>query len=324
VWTICGSAAAHHSPALFDLSRVVTLEGQVVRYDFTNPHVYIYLDVAGDDGELVSWELEASSTPNLVRRGWGPDSIAVGERLRVRVNPPRQAALSVARAQSVIWPDGRTLAVRGEDSVAPPEVAVAGAESLEGTWLGRYALTQVGTDLAAWPLTGKGRAAQQRYDGSQNPHVDCVPVAAPSLMLYSNVYTLRIEAERVLIGIEWMNAERAVYMDGRSFPDGGERSNQGYSIGRWEGESLVIETRNFADNGAGNAFEIPSGAEKRLMERLTLSEDRKRIDYVFWLGDPEYLTGTVYGEGTWDYRPDLQPLPNQCDPEVARRFLETG
>jgi hypothetical protein len=93
-------------------------------------------------------------------------------------------------------------------------------------------------------------------------------------------------------------------------------------VGHWEGETFVVEPRDFADNGAGNAFEVPSGAQKRVVERFTLSGDGKRIDYAFELTDPEYLTEPVTGAGVWDYRPDLEPLPNQCDPQVARRFLD--
>ncbi|HSG66412.1 MAG TPA: DUF6152 family protein, partial [Gammaproteobacteria bacterium] len=70
---ICASpVGAHHSPARFDMTKELQLDGTVSRYDFTNPHVYIYLDVRGADGRVLTWELEASSTPNLVRRGWGP------------------------------------------------------------------------------------------------------------------------------------------------------------------------------------------------------------------------------------------------------------
>ena len=309
---------AHHSPARFDLNRVVELEGTVSRFDFSNPHAYIYLDVADDTG-TTTWELEASSTPNLVRRGWGPDSVEVGDRIRVTVNPPRLGGLT-ARAQTLHWRDGRTLAVRGGGSVVPPGDPDVRASTLAGIWLGRYGLAQVGTGLADWPLTDKGRIAQAAYDGSQNPHVDCIPVAAPSLMLYSNVYTVGVQAERITIDVEWMNTRRVVHLDAALAP--GARSNQGFSTGYWDGDALIVETQAFADNGAGNAFEIPSGAQKRLTERFELAAGGAELHYEFELVDPEYLSETITGSGIWDYRPDLSPLPNQCDLEVARRFLQ--
>ncbi len=316
-----GTAAGHHSPSRFDMSQIVTLEGTVARYDFTNPHVYIYLDVPGANGETVTWELEASSTPNLSRRGWRPDSVRVGEHVSVRVNPPRAAGQHVARAQSVIWADGRRLAVRGEGTIAGPADTQARAASLAGTWLGRYGLAQVGRNLASWPMTAKGRAAQAAYDGTQNPHVDCIPVAAPSIMLYSNIYNVDVAEDRVTIDIEWMNVRRVIWLDGRAHPDPAERTNQGHSVGRWEDGVLIVDTRNFTDHGAGNAFEIPSGVSKHVTERLRLSDDGKRIEYAFVLEDPEFLSEPVHGEGIWDYRPDLVALPNACDREVARRFL---
>jgi len=317
-----GVAFGHHSPSRFDLTRVETLTGIVSRYDFTNPHVYVYLDTIDADGMTTTWELEASSTPNLVRRGWGPDSLRVGEQISAVVNPPRDAGGHTARAQSIRWGDGRTLAVRGGGSVVPAPETLARASSLAGSWLGRYGLAQVGTDLAEWPLTPKGRTAQASYDGSQNPHIDCVPVAAPSLMMYSNVYTIDIEDDRVTIHIEWMDSQRVVHLGGGSALGAVPRTNQGYSVGHWDGRDLIVETRRFADNGAGNAFEIPSGAQKSLQERFALSGDGREIRYSFVLEDPEYLSQAVQGEAIWDYRPDLAPLPNQCDPEVARRFLE--
>lgn len=72
----------------------------------------------------------------------------------------------------------------------------------------------------------------------------------------------------------------------------------------------------------GNAFQIPSGVCKHLVEGLTLSDDGKRIEYEFELEDPEYLTEAVTGTTTWDYRPDLEPHRVECDPVNARRFLE--
>lgn len=323
IWVVITGppVGAHHSPARFDLDRVVTLEGTVARYDFTNPHVYIYIDVQDADGGVTRWELEASSTPNLVRRGWSPESLTVGERIAVDVNPPRDGPHRVARAQVVTFADGSELAVRGGGSVVPPAETAVRTGTLAGVWLGRYGLAQVGTNLASWPLTVKGKTAQAAYDGSQNPHIDCVPVPAPLLMLYSNIYTVAIEPKAVTIDIEWMDSKRVIHLADIQRFDAVERSNQGYSVGRWDDGALIVETRRFSDHGAGNAFEIPSGEEKSLIERFELAGDGRELRYEFVLEDPEFLSEPISGEGIWDYRPDLSPLPNQCDPEIARRFL---
>jgi len=320
---LAGPVQAHHSQARFDLDTISTLAGTVARFDFTNPHVYLYLETAAEAGTAVTWELEASSTPNLIRRGWSADSVTVGDEITVRIHPPKMSGRHVARLRSFERADGSRLAVRGDGSVIGPVDETATASSLAGTWLGRYGLAQVATHLDSWPLTENGRAALASYDGSQNPQIDCVSVAAPSIMLYSNIYDVALSDDRVVMKTEWMNVERVIYLDGREHPDD-DRANQGHSVGHWEGETLVVDTRNFSDNGAGNAFEIPSGAEKHVVERFSLGADRRTIEHEFVLEDPEFLAEPIRGTGVWDYRPDLEAQSTECDPEVARRFLREG
>ena len=216
--------------ARFDLGTITALVGTVTRFDFTNPHVYLYLESVDEAGTAVTWELEASSTPNLVRRGWSADSVAVGDEITVRIHPPKISGRYVARLRSFERADGSRLAVRGDGTVIGPVDESAMATSLTGIWLGRYGLAQVGTNLESWPLTAKGRAALASYDGSQNPQIDCVSVAAPSIMLYSNIYDVALSDDRVVMKTEWMNVERVIYLDGREHPDD-DRANQGHSVG---------------------------------------------------------------------------------------------
>ncbi len=64
-----GSAGAHHSHAMFDMTKDVSITGTVTNYSYRNPHVFLYLDVPGDNGEVVFWAVEMSSIGNTQRRG---------------------------------------------------------------------------------------------------------------------------------------------------------------------------------------------------------------------------------------------------------------
>ena len=108
-------------------------------------------------------------------------------------------------------------------------------------------------------------------------------------------------------------------MDCRAAP--AERSLQGHSVGRFEGDALVIETTNFADNPWGTARGIPSGAQKRVVERYRLTDDGETLTVDFTIEDPEYLTEPFSGSELWRYAPQLALVPNKCDVEVARRYL---
>ena len=319
-----GSATAHHSQIEFNLdpTAIETISGTVTQYDFVNPHVYVYFEAeeAGDSTTL--WELEASSTPNLIRRGWSRDSVRVGQKLTIDIHPAKIPGRHVARISTMYFDDGSRLAVRGEGDIPEPADPNARAESLTGRWLGRYGLPQVSFDLHLWPLTPKGQAAQVGYDQTLNPQIDCIPVASPSLMLYSNIFEVRVTDNFAEILFEWLDVERVIYLDGRAHPPADELFHQGHSIGHWEDSTLVVDTSNFTEHGAGNAFQVPSSTGKHLVEHLTLSDDGKRIGYTFELTDREYLSESVTGGVIWDYRPDLEPQRIECNREVARRFLD--
>jgi len=80
---------AHHSHAMFDETKVVTLEGVVKQFKFSNPHTWLFVTVTGKDGKAVDWVLEGQSVGSLMRMGWTEYSIKAGDRIRVDINPLR-------------------------------------------------------------------------------------------------------------------------------------------------------------------------------------------------------------------------------------------
>jgi hypothetical protein len=100
-------AAAHHSfAAEFDDKKPVKLDGTVVRFDFINPHSWIYLDVKNPDGTVVRWAVETGSTNALFRRGWRKDSLRAGDHITVDAFRAKDGS-NTANASTVKLPDGR-------------------------------------------------------------------------------------------------------------------------------------------------------------------------------------------------------------------------
>jgi hypothetical protein len=83
-----GSALAHHSFAMFDQKKVMTLQGTVHEFQWTNPHAFIELDVASS-GKTQRWSIELNSPNNLKRQGWVRTSLRPGEKVKVRIAPLR-------------------------------------------------------------------------------------------------------------------------------------------------------------------------------------------------------------------------------------------
>jgi hypothetical protein len=82
--------SAHHSFAAFDMSEVKTITGVVSRFEWTNPHTFIWVDVTNDKGVVESWAIEGMSPNYLGRRGWSKNSVKPGEKITVTVRPLKE------------------------------------------------------------------------------------------------------------------------------------------------------------------------------------------------------------------------------------------
>ena len=100
--------AAHHSPIIFDMGTEIEVEGQVTLFDWTNPHVYIFVEATDDAGREIEWQFETDATPILLRNGWTRDSLLPGDRVSVRANPDRHLN-NLARQRTIRHPWNRKL-----------------------------------------------------------------------------------------------------------------------------------------------------------------------------------------------------------------------
>ena len=83
------SALAHHSFAMFDQSKSVTVQGTVKDFRWTNPHVFIQLLVKTEGGSEVEWSIEMTSPEHLARNGWRPGTLKAGDAVTLEIHPMR-------------------------------------------------------------------------------------------------------------------------------------------------------------------------------------------------------------------------------------------
>ena len=109
-------AMAHHAfTAEFDVDKPITVSGTIAKLEWVNPHAWLWLDVKGEDGKVVSWAFEMGSPNMLLRRGWKIDDIKPGTVVQVSGYKVR-SGLPVANASVVKLPDGRDLFARTNDA----------------------------------------------------------------------------------------------------------------------------------------------------------------------------------------------------------------
>jgi hypothetical protein len=108
VLLVSGTAFAHHSFAMFDQTKVVTLKGVVREFQWTNPHAFIHIEVANDSGGKDMWQVELNSPNNLKRQGWKSSSVKAGDAVTLVLNPLRDGSKG-GLFVSLKLPDGSAL-----------------------------------------------------------------------------------------------------------------------------------------------------------------------------------------------------------------------
>jgi len=115
----CASVSAHHAfAAEFDANSPVTLKGTVTKVEWTNPHMWLYIDVRGENGTVTTWAIEGGAPNALFRRGFRRDSFPVG--IVVTVEGFRaKSGKAVANGRDVVYPDGAKLMMGSSGTGAP-------------------------------------------------------------------------------------------------------------------------------------------------------------------------------------------------------------
>src|SRR5215469_16891120 len=133
---VASSVFAHHSAAMYEKVKSITLVGTVSRYVWGNPHVYIYV-VQQDGGNSGEWEIEGSPPSILHRLGWSANTLQVGDTITVVGRPakdPKRRALlplSITRGHTKLF-DHKTEVAQLS---TPDGVASSSAQGLNGVWV---------------------------------------------------------------------------------------------------------------------------------------------------------------------------------------------
>src|SRR5688500_10719795 len=316
---VAAPASAHHSISMFDTSKEILIEGKVARFDWVNPHMYLIVETTGPDGRPALVEGEGLGITQALVDGLDRDALKPGTPVVVRANPNRGGWGKQVRIMDVTTQDGE---VHPFYAANRRTRTLTAAESLEGHWApSRAGFGAAMGAMARWPVTPEARAAQAALadDGI------CNPDSPPVLSVFDELRTIELGDDEVVMRFDNTGdrSERVVHMSA-GHPTEVQPSVQGHAIGRWEGETLVIDTIGFEADSSGLALNVPAGPRKHMVERLTLTEDRTRLRYEVTVEDPDFLTAPATLTQQWDHRPDLEFAQNTgaCDPEVARRYKD--
>jgi hypothetical protein len=338
--TFAGIARAHHSfSAEFDADTTGEIEGTITRVWFANPHVRYRLEVENEEGAVEEWELQLANVTTLRGTGWGPDTLEVGDRVAVQGQLGRNGAhkLYVRGAKLA---DGRELlpyAARAREP-DPSDLALAGREASEfaygtpqndypvditGPWRNSYKFRVTVDDLEPkpTPFTAEGRRVFEATEHYDDYALRCMAPGLPRI--FGSPYNMEIVdagTHYVALYIEH-NTPRRIYMDGREPPAEYPPTSLGFSVGRWEGDELVIETTHLLPGWLDGSGLPMSGEGTRIVERWTLTDDRLAMDRTMTIHDPYYTQPLVRRRGS-ARGDDVELIEHaSCDPQSYYRDL---
>lgn len=107
-----GAAVAHHSFAMFDQQKKITLTGVVGDFEWTNPHALLHVIVPGEAGAEEEWWVEMQSLGRIARGGWRRDTVKPGDKITVEIHPLKDGSAGGAFIYAVTG-DGRRLGQTG-------------------------------------------------------------------------------------------------------------------------------------------------------------------------------------------------------------------
>jgi hypothetical protein len=84
---VVSPALSHHSHAMFDHTKEVSVTGTVTQWVFRNPHAFLFIDVKDENGEVVNYSIEMSNIPNMITRGFGQTTFRPGDKVTAKVHP---------------------------------------------------------------------------------------------------------------------------------------------------------------------------------------------------------------------------------------------
>jgi hypothetical protein len=337
------TSAQRSFTAAYDSSRKVTLEGSVTKLEWVNPRAFLFLNVRDATGTVSNWAVEFGNPLELEKNGYKSNTLRIGDIVRVEgilargdarqvsatsvvlkstgrrlfVAPPKRSA--AAAAPSPRWPNGRVRfgpapGSKGYWGVASAKVLVENTATKVAMNDDGLLLNLADIDKVA-PFRPWSRAVyeyRQRTLLKDDPIARCLPPGGPRQfqLPYGFQFIEQPELGRILILHGGGNRNwRVIYTDGRAPVQAAEAvaSYYGTSVGRWEGDTLVVDSVGFNEKFWMTAGGLPHSEALHLIERFS-RPNLGTLRYEVTVDDPRAYTRRWSGSWTiqWVSDEDLQ------------------
>lgn len=311
------SVMAHHSRSEFT-DEVQVLEGELTAVRWANPHPTFELQMSNPDGSERSYEIQAYGTMyTLSRGGVSADYFNLGEKVQIagQISTRRE---NVFLANNMLLENGQEIVLNGgaepyfnqegvgglanwaanESDVADAEVENLG---LFRVWSQPHRSADFrdgkGATNLHLPFNEDALSKRATWDPLNDPDMQCMPKGMPVVMVTPHPFTFSEDGSNVKILAHEYAVERVIHIADADSPGSQAPNPLGYSVGRWEGDTLIVNTTDITANYFFFGFNLSEKLE--IEERITLSEDQTRLDYLAVFTDPDTFTEPARIDRHW-------------------------
>ena len=318
-------AFGHHARFEFDESELVEVRGSVTSVFWRNPHIRFSISTAAEnDAQGEEWLVEGSSINRLERLGVTEDMLNTDGEVRVlgflsrrdenRLLPVYMTlengremvmTLGPAREFGLVDENAQDNTTIGDQEV---QLATRRAEGIFRVWV--VSSRSGGTEDL--PLTAAARAVKDAWAQPEDRAWRCDPPGMLENM--SSPYPMELVdgGDEITLRLEQWDGVRTIHMDRSIESADPPPTRMGYSVGRWEGRTLIVQSKNF-ESGAYDDIGTPQSAAMRVVERFALSEDGTRLDWSASVIDPETFTEPVARQNLhFSWVPGEEVKPFNC------------
>ena len=322
-----GFADAHHSQAgIFDSGKTIEIDGVIKSVTWRNPHGQILLSVKDAKGAETVWDAETASISILRNRGVEGSSIHVGDRVTIAGNPSLRSRPEIL-ARNVLLPTGYEFTFGSPDAYFPAGKAgrLIGRAKIDGDVAAAKAKADgmfrvwstIMSDPAAfpmfkggYPLTAAGQAGLAKWNPRDNILLKCGTKGTPLIMISPLPMEFRKQGDKIVMRLEEYDTVRTIHLNPKDVAPS-KHTLFGYSRGRWEGATLVVETDHIAA-GYFDHLGTPQSDQIKTVERFIPNADYSRLDYTLTTTDPANFTRTFELKRYFVWKPENSVHPYEC------------
>ena len=351
--------AQQTSPATYDTSRKIKLQGAVTRIEWTYPHAYVFIDVKDASGKVVNWAVDLGDLESL--DSWTPGAVPIGSVVNVEGFPAREGkrvlrqSITASNGRILFqglggipggipngipsgtepprWPDGHVRL--GPEPGKRGYWGHASASALTENSHTRVAMSKDGlltnladTDKVApfLPWAKSVYEYRQRSLLKDDPALRCLPIGGPRQFQTENGFQFIEQPElgRILVLLGGGDRNwRVIYTDGRPLAQGEDLvlTYYGTSVGHWENkDTLVVDSVGFNERFWMAAGGLPHTEALKLTERFS-RPDYYTLKYEVTVNDPRTYSRPWSGGWTLQWIADQDPTEYFCEDNAESTFV---